>query len=187
MQKQQRIPGPRLGHHTTAQRETVCYKNITPIWEDDLSQFNHTRFLMVHARSAFRDQGITIENNMPFSDDTHSFIFNGELQSVRINAPGRIGAEKLFNVIKRFNKGNTTEAFKKGISFIQKRTAYIRAMNILMSDMHTIYLCSLFNREPRYFTMHMKREDGCVIICSEKYPGETGWTGIKNNTIEVFT
>ena len=163
------------------------YKNIKPIWEDDLNGFGTAPFLMAHARSAFRDEGIAIENNMPFIDDTYNFIFNGELQGVRIRADGRIGAEKIFNYIKRFDKGDMTEAFTKGISLIRKRTAYIRAMNIIMSDMHSVYLCSLFNGEPDYFTLQMKRENGRLIICSDRYPGETGWTGIKNNTIEVIT
>ena len=47
------------------------YKNINPIWEDDLSQFGMTTLLLGHARSAFKDEGITIENNMPFYDDPY--------------------------------------------------------------------------------------------------------------------
>ncbi len=43
---------------------------------------------------------------MPFYDDQFIFIFNGELRGVRIKADGRIGAEKIFNFIKRFNSDN---------------------------------------------------------------------------------
>ncbi|HMS66381.1 MAG TPA: hypothetical protein PKD83_14150, partial [Ignavibacteria bacterium] len=56
------------------------YKNICPVWEDDLSQFGKTKLITVHARSAFRDEGIVIENNMPFHDDRYIFTFNGELR-----------------------------------------------------------------------------------------------------------
>ena len=44
----------------------------------------------------FRNEGIAVENNMPFLSGRHGFVFNGELRGVRIAATGRIGAEKLF-------------------------------------------------------------------------------------------
>ena len=69
------------------------YHDIRPVWEDDLAQFGDTSLLLVHARSAFRDEGIVVDNNMPFSDGESIFIFNGELRGVRIKSDGRIGAE----------------------------------------------------------------------------------------------
>ena len=78
------------------------YRNIKPVWEDDLSSFGTTNLLLAHARSAFRDEGIEVENNMPFFDGKKVFIFNGELKGVRIREQGRIGAEKIFNYIKYF-------------------------------------------------------------------------------------
>ena len=62
------------------------YHDIRPVWEDDLDEFPHTTSLIVHARSAFRDEGIVVENNMPFGDERVAFAFNGELRGVRIKA-----------------------------------------------------------------------------------------------------
>ena len=67
------------------------YKNVNPIWEDDLSQFGDSNRLIAHARSAFKDEGIAVENNMPFYDDKYIFIFNGELKGVKIKEDGKIG------------------------------------------------------------------------------------------------
>ncbi|RPJ85234.1 MAG: hypothetical protein EHM13_01710, partial [Acidobacteria bacterium] len=67
------------------------YHSILPIWEDDLSVFGEARILMAHARSAFRDEGIAVENNMPFLASPLAFIFNGELRGVRIAEKGRTG------------------------------------------------------------------------------------------------
>src|ERR1035437_4291138 len=83
------------------------YKNVKPIWEDNLTQLKFCNRLIVHARSAFKDEGIEVENNMPFFDDKYIFIFNGELRGVKIKEEGRIGAEKIFNYIKRFDKTNS--------------------------------------------------------------------------------
>ena len=75
------------------------YRDIRPIWEDNLGQFGQTTLFLAHARSAFRDEGVVVENNMPFFDGEQMFIFNGELQGVRIKETGRIGAEKVFNYL----------------------------------------------------------------------------------------
>jgi glutamine amidotransferase len=162
------------------------YKNVKPIWEDDLSQFGKTRLLVGHARSAYKNEGIAVENNMPFYDDPHVFIFNGELRGVRISEQGRIGAEKVFNFIKRFNKGDMLEALKTGISVIQKRTKYIRAMNIIISDKTTAYVASVFNEDPEYFTMHYSQDAEQLLISSEIFPGGESWQKIENHTIRAL-
>jgi len=70
------------------------YRHIRPVWEDDLSPFGRTTLLLAHARSAFGNQGPDVANNMPFISGREVFIFNGEMRGVRIQAGGRIGAEK---------------------------------------------------------------------------------------------
>ena len=162
------------------------YKNISPVWEDDLEQFPQTTLLLGHARSAFRDEGIVIENNMPFYDERYVFIFNGELQGVRIKSEGRIGAEKIFNFIKRFDKGDINAAIRKAVRIMQMRTDFIRAMNLIISDKKRIYLNSLFMDAVDYFTMFLKRENDRLLICSDPFPQESNWQKIKNKTIEEF-
>lgn len=161
--------------------EWKYYKNILPVWKDDLSQFGETNRLLVHARSAFEDKDIFVENNMPFYDDKYIFIFNGELRGVKIKSEGRIGAEKIFNYIKRFDKGDMFSALQKAVEIIKKRTEYVRAMNIIILDNQQAYLSSTFNEDTEYFTMRKKETEECLIICSENYPGENDWGKIENN------
>ncbi len=166
--------------------EWVHYKNIKPIWEDNLEQFPESKRLIVHARSAFEDKDIVVENNMPFYDDKYVFIFNGELRGVKIKADGRIGAEKIFNFIKRFDKSGMDEALPKGVSVIDKRSSYIRAMNIIIAEKESVHYSSLYNEDEEYFQMHYKQNNNELIICSEVYPGETGWNKIANKSNGVF-
>jgi len=163
------------------------YKNILPIWEDNLKQFRKikTTQLIAHARSAYKDENIDVKNNMPFHDDKYVFIFNGELHGVKIKESGRIGAEKIFNFIKGFDKGNFSKAVEEGVNVIKKRTRYVKAMNIIISDKEKIYVVSMFNENADYFTMHYKQND-IFIICSEEYPGEKNWKKIENDTIKTF-
>jgi len=162
------------------------YRNINPIWETDLSGFPETTLLLVHARSAFRDEGIAIENNMPFSDGDSVFIFNGELRGVKIKSEGRIGAEKIYNYIHRMDKGDKQAALAKSVSIIDKRTSYIRAMNILFSDGESSVVSSTYNENPDYFQMHRSLKNGMTCVCSKPFPDETDWQLIDNNTTEVI-
>ncbi|MCF6269545.1 MAG: hypothetical protein L3J41_07535 [Melioribacteraceae bacterium] len=164
----------------------VHYKNIKPIWEDDIKEFGKTKRLIVHARSAFEDRDIVVENNMPFYDNKYIFIFNGELRRVKIKADGRIGAEKIFNFIKRFDKDGMENALSKGVDIIKKKSAYVRAMNIIIAEIDKVHYSSLFNEDAEYFQMYFKQSKNELIICSEIYPNETGWNKIENKSNGVF-
>ena len=161
------------------------YHNIKPVWEDEVDQFGSTTLLLVHARSAFRDEGIAVENNMPFTDGDSVFIFNGELRGVKIKSEGRIGAEKIYNYIRRMqsgvNGGNLHQALKKASSIIIKRTSYVRAMNIILSDGQTTVASSTFGEDPDYFQMHRVQRGGLTLVCSEPYPGQTDWSPMGNH------
>ena len=160
------------------------YRDIRSIWEDDLTRFGATTLLLAHARSAFRNEGIRVENNMPFIDGQRAFIFNGELQGVRIRETGRIGAEKIFNFIKRFNHSGPLPAIQKGVNIIEKRTRYLRAMNLIIASPDSSELATLYNENPAYFQMHRCQQAGEDIVCSQPYPGEGGWQPISNRTIQ---
>jgi predicted glutamine amidotransferase len=157
------------------------YHDIRPVWEDDPEQFGETRLLLVHARSAFRDEGIRVENNMPFTDGRSVFIFNGELRGVRIRSEGRIGAEKIYNYIRRFDKGDLTAAAARAVDIIGKRSAYVRAMNFILSDGKQTCLSTNFSEDPDYFQLREKRAPGLHLVCSEPFPRDDGWSRIDNH------
>jgi len=158
------------------------YHSIRPVWEDDLSQFGDTHLLLVHARSAFRDEGIVVENNMPFSDGKSIYIFNGELRGVRIQSEGRIGAEKIYNYIRRFDKGDLCAATTKAVDIIKKRSSYVRAMNIILSDGAQSCVSTSYSEDPQYFQMYRKQANDMQLVCSRPLGGEPDWCAIENNT-----
>lgn len=162
------------------------YKNIMPVWEDNLSVFGKAEIVIAHARSAFQDKDIVVENNMPFYDDNSIFVFNGELRGVKINEQGRIGAEKIYNFIKRFDKGDMLPALEKGIQIIDKRTDHIRAINIIIAREDKAYVTCFYNEDPDYFNLRYKKDDSTLVICSDVFNGETGWKLIENKTTGVF-
>jgi glutamine amidotransferase len=160
------------------------YHDIRPIWEDPAheatSRFPTTTVFLAHARSAFRDEGIEVENNMPFTDGEQVFAFNGELRGVRIKEEGRIGAEKIFNYLKRFHKGDLTQAVVRGTDVINRRTRYVRAMNIIVADGKRAVVSCHYSEDPDYFQLCCTHRGGLDIVCSEAYPGQRGWERIAN-------
>lgn len=166
--------------------EWHLHHDIQPIWANDLAGFGETTLLVAHARSAFRDEGICVENNMPFFDGRYVFIFNGELQGVRIREEGRIGAEKIFNYVKRFENGDMLESVRRGVGVIEKRTRYVRAMNFIMASLDSSFLATVFGENPGYFQLHRRSEPGLELVCSVPYPGERDWQAIDNHTVTAL-
>ena len=171
------------GYSYWAEHGWVHYHDIRPIWEDPTAHDATSPLLIAHARSAFRDEGIAVENNMPFADERNVFVFNGELRGVRIKANGRIGAEKIFNYVKRFNQGDMGAALAKGTDIIEKRSRYVRAMNLIIADTTSSHLATLYNENQAYFQMYRGQEGTADIVCSKPYPGRTQWQPIGNRSI----
>lgn len=165
--------------------EWSLFRSVNPIWDADFTSFQKAKVVYAHARSAFRNEGIMVENNMPFINGDELFIFNGELHGVRQRSEGRTGAEKIFNLIRRFNRGDRLAAMQKTVDILCRRTERIRAMNVIMGDHLHAVLCSLFDGEADYFTLWEKHEDGFHCVCSKPYPTKEGWSAIENRTIQV--
>ncbi len=163
------------------------YHDIKPIWEDDLRVFDQSTFIIAHARSAFRDEGVAVENNMPFCDGPNVFVFNGELHGVRIKEEGRIGAEKIFNYIKRFDHGNKEEAMRRAFGVIEKRSENVRAMNVVMGSADGAFVGSLYNDDPEYYTMQFRFDANGFAVCSEAYDLFDDWRPFANRSFKVLT
>jgi len=142
------------------------HKELTPVWEADLSKYKKATVILAHARSASFDDGPDIESNMPFETDRFSFVFNGELRGVRLKVPGKTGAEKLFRFILNFYTGNIEEAVNKALSIIIKRVDYIRALNFIILDKPygRFYCFSTFSEDQDYFSM--QKYDGEITLLS---------------------
>ena len=165
------------------------YRSIIPIWKDRNRPRGRSLLLLAHARSAFRNEGIRVANNMPFFDGERMFLFNGELRGVRIRERGRIGAEKVFNFVKRFDRGDLRLALERGLPLIEKRTRYVRAMNIVVVDAALrVTVASRFNEDPDYFQLRRATVGGADVLCSEPYPGvgPRDWTPAANGTVGAW-
>lgn len=169
------------------------HRDISPVWEDSGRPDGRTTLLLAHARSAFRGEGIRVENNMPFLDGPRAFIFNGELHGVRIRERGRIGAEKVFNFIKRFGDGDMGIALERGLDAITRRTRYVRAMNVVVAEANgRVHFATRFSEDPDHFQLRAAEVDGARVLCSAPYPrsephassrDRVAWTRVGNGAV----
>ena len=164
------------------------YRSIEPIWESEFAM-PRTHLALVHARSAFRNEGIVVENNMPFVHDDFAFAFNGELRGVRLSAPGETGAARLDHLLRRFiasEDGDLRAGLERLDSVVARRTEYVRALNLVISDGEDVVMHSRYSEDPDYFTLHHAAlSDGpnTRIVCSERLEVpqiSPDWVGLAN-------
>jgi glutamine amidotransferase len=166
------------------------YRSIRPIWEDTV-ELPATRLVLIHARSAFRNEGIVAENNMPFLSGDLAFAFNGELHGVRLSAPGATGAGRLLHLLERFRVaagGDALKALARLDALIALRSDYVRALNIVVSDGHELFINSRYSEDQDYFTLHtasVPSQQGLRMVSSERISAgevEPDWLSIPNHT-----
>ena len=132
------------------------YRTLRPIWEDRFAPPVTSRVL-VHARSAFRDEGIQLSNNMPFVAEEVAFAFNGELHGVRLAVPGDTGAARLFHLLGRFvgsADGDQASALRRLDQVVARRSRYVRALNVIVANRRDLIFTTRFGEDEPYFTMH---------------------------------
>jgi predicted glutamine amidotransferase len=163
------------------------YRTVEPIWEDGYRPAGNVHLLLAHARSAFRDEDIVVENNMPFISSDQVFIFNGELHGVRLSVEGRTGAHRIFRFIRNLQRNGTSAAITHAVTVLQRRSAYIRACNFILADARAIHVHSLFNSAPEYFTLYRHQTADQLVVCSSPYAaGDGSWLPLANGSIEEF-
>ena len=113
-------------------------RSIDPIWEPGRTPVPEASVVVVHARSAFRNEGIVVENNMPFLASDLAFAFNGELRGVRLSAPGETGAARLLHLLERFNAAaggapyvSDREGFRVRVPGLLTATAYSPSVDLI--------------------------------------------------------
>lgn len=160
------------------------YKSIKPIWTEKFlfDKFLSSKLLVVHSRSAHSNEN-DIELNQPYVDQGLVFIFNGLLKNVKIKIDGKIGAQKLFNLIKKIYQENNNDYWKKFFKYVIDNTEFIVGMNIILLDLNLkkLNLISVFNKHPDYFTLRLYQDENLIIVCSQplskfnfqKLPSET--------------
>jgi predicted glutamine amidotransferase len=172
-------------------------RTVRPIWEAEPPELPPSTLTLVHARSAFRNEGVVVENNMPFVEGGLAFAFNGELRGVRLTAPGATGAWRLFHLLRRFHDADGATSDTRGLDALRRldrvvvrRSAYVRALNVVSSDGTHVWLNTRFSEDEGYFTVHRATTtlDGArvEVASSETFQlagsAPLRWEGVANGT-----
>ena len=66
---------------------------------------------------------------------------------------------------------------------IEKRTRYVRAMNLIMATPERSLLATVYNENPGYFQMQRASVGSLDVVCSEQYPVGGSWRPVENRTV----
>jgi glutamine amidotransferase len=166
------------------------YRSLEAVWETSF-ELPHTRLAIAHARSAFRDEGIELPNNMPFLRDELAFAFNGELRGVRLNAPGQTGAARLEHLLHRFTaaqENDVSAGLRRLDTVAHARSEYVRALNVVVSDGSALFAHCRYGEDPEYFALHHRVVGGAdrigVVSSDPIGLGDVGgrWQPMANGT-----
>jgi len=173
------------------------HRSIQPIWDNADHQVPASHLVIVHARSAFRNEGIVVENNMPFLSRDLAFAFNGELRGVKLDVPGTTGAAKLLHLLERFRAsadGDVGAALERLDQVVARRSEHVRALNIVVSDGRQLWANSRFADDPDYFTLHEAWlpgiSGGLRVVSSERFDVlglSPEWTAIPNHARRLIS
>ncbi len=148
------------------------YRSLKPIWKN-VQSFNRlstkTKMFAIHARSAtFPHHKGDIEFNQPYINGQYAFVFNGYLKDVSLSIPGRIGAEKIWNLLQKIlKKKQPVEALETVKNILKKNTKQIQALNIGFSNGKKIYALSYYTKHPEYYRLRYLKTRELSLISSE--------------------
>ena len=60
-------------------------------------------------------------------------------------------------------------------------------MNFVMARRKALVVHSHFSEAADYFTLYKKRNGTRFAVCSEPFPGDSGWKAQPNNHLEVIS
>ncbi len=146
--------------------EPQIEKSLNPIWSSSniIQKVPYTTFVLVHARSAYGEKTIgDIDYNQPFGDKDFLFAFNGYLQGVGLKTEGKIGAQKIFNLLRE-------KGVQSGIIELNENTQYIKSLNFVLVRNKNIYVHNQYGEKEDvdYFDLWMSQSPNRLIVSSEK-------------------
>jgi len=149
------------------------FKSTKPIWEDKevINNLNYASIFIAHARSSsFKNHKNQIEFNQPYIKDNLIFVFNGFLKNVSIpSLPGKIGAQKIFNLIiknTKKEKNDLKKSIKKTIEIIKKNTQQIFGLNFLVFNGQKLYVYSFATINKEYYQLYLYEDEKMFSISS---------------------
>jgi predicted glutamine amidotransferase len=172
--------------------EWQLHRSLAPVWEERaaFARIPCTTALAAHARSAsFAEERGDLERSQPFVLGRHVMVFNGLLRGVALPSrrPGLIGAQRLAALLGAFlARSSAHEAVHRLWRLVANRSASLPAVNLAITDGRGIAVLSHREAPPEYYTPHVARHAGAVLLCSQPLPG-LAWEALPAQAITVLS
>ena len=165
-------------------------KYLKPIWKNRelFKEIKNTKLLVVHARSSsFESHKDNLEFNQPFIEGPLAFVFNGMVIGVAFEKKidGKIGAQKIFNLIRESGKSDLEESLLSIHHLMKNSSRKIKGLNIGLATGNRIAALCAYGQDKKYFTLHHHNSNDLSIIASEPV-GDFDFEPMKDGQVKVF-
>lgn len=149
-------------------------KSLRAIWRDKkkFKKIPKTEIFVVHARSAsFSNQKGVIDYNQPYIDDGFCFVFNGEIEGVRMKekVKGKIGAQKIWNLVRnQLKEKGPSQILEEIYKLLERKSRKVYGFNIGLAGKKKIFAFCGRNCGSGYFNLKVAKSEKIKIVCSEK-------------------
>lgn len=79
----------------------------------------------------------------------------------------------------------TPEGLREALGRLLGHVRDFTALNLLLTDGEVLYALCLYTGDPDYYTLHLRRWEGEVVVASEPASSEPGWTALENGELRV--
>lgn len=164
------------------------YRSTVPCWADpELGRVRDKELILLHARRASPGSAITLENTHPFRNGYRGqdwfFCHNGTVREPLPQFEGLEGttdSERLFHLLlASYDEHDDLGSLRRVLEGLQDYTA----LNSFLLNERYLYLFNLYREHPRYYTLHIHRDERGALISSEPLPGFSGWEALENGTV----
>lgn len=147
-----------------------------------------TTLLLAHARKASPEFGRLRGgvHAQPLSRDGLLLAHNGTVRDAHaLGATPSTDSQALLDWLVRAWSPRTPEGLREALGRLLGHVRDFTALNLLLTDGEVLYALCLYTGDPDYYTLHLRRWEGEVVVASEPASSEPGWTALENGELRV--
>jgi len=137
-----------------------------------------TTLLVAHARKASPEYGALVGaiHAQPLVRDGVFLAHNGTIRDIAVLGKGTgTDSQRLLGWLCQTWQPRTAERLAEVLRELLGLVRDYTAINLLLTNGISLYGFCCYTRDPDYYTLHWRREEGAVGVASEPSDGRPGW------------
>ncbi|MCR4391372.1 MAG: class II glutamine amidotransferase [Candidatus Acetothermia bacterium] len=145
-----------------------------------------TTLLLAHARKASPEYGALTggAHAHPMVHDGVFLAHNGTVRDAEVLDRGSgTDSQKLVRWLARAWQPRTLQGLTGALRELLGMIRDYTALNLLLTDGSSLYAFCLYTRDPDYYTLHHRMDEGAVVVASEPLDAGPGWRPVPSGEL----